>query len=520
MPPERAPAASQRPATGTVPCSFLVQAAGLLDTSGLDPSPFRRTTRASSKSFRAQSMPSLNTPSLEPLLAQSVQLALTTTRSQTACPQPTPRKRTHESIEEGPVKRRRTESESSAWLPPSKDLLTRKNLEKLNSETASKTSDSMAEKKRTFSCLSSTSESKQGSASMPSTSSHNRSTFSHANYRSICLNRAGIVVQHQGIPEHLMHRVNSIIQPELDEDQERLVFSAADNLWNRFPEVLQSASREDDCVGMICHALGAMNRKLYGNAFGLPRKADWDAALQPKPRQLYSFDFSVLKRQQTEASHVSPEISDTTMPPPPRPSMLDKYYVKKPRPDITIGTLNDVVTQRLASLGVNKHAAKQMLTVLQLEGELLSSPTVADHHIRFPSLVVEGKSYATGRNMYEAENQVAVAGSSMLVMQDRLAEFTERCSPGTHGSLKEPLAFSVTQEGPIMLLWVHYITSDENVRFYNMHVLSICHATIQSTTREFFMALAGVMRWASTEFLDDVAAQLLLVWNATNSQTT
>ncbi|KAK5241839.1 hypothetical protein LTR90_006908 [Exophiala xenobiotica] len=126
-----------------------------------------------------------------------------------------------------------------------------------------------------------------------------------------------------------------------------------------------------------------------------------------------------------------------------------------------------------------------MLIDLQYEGELLSSPTLPALNMLFPISGRRGESYATGT--YEN---------------------------------KQPLAFSVTYEGPIMLLWLHYITWLENARFYNMHVLSICHTTIQSTTREVFGALAGVMRWASTEFLDDVGAQLLLVWKAANRQTT
>jgi len=120
--------------------------------------------------------------------------------------------------------------------------------------------------------------------------------------------------------------------------------------------------------------------------------------------------------------------------------------------------------------------------------------------------------------MYKAENQAAGSGSCMLVMQSRLGELTERRSPGIHKS-KEPLAFSITQEGPVLLLWLHYITSLENALFYNMHVLRICHATIPSTTREFCIALAGVMGWASTEFLDDMAAQLVLLWKAAQKRT-
>ncbi|KAK5203173.1 hypothetical protein LTR41_011087 [Exophiala xenobiotica] len=99
------------------------------------------------------------------------------------------------------------------------------------------------------------------------------------------------------------------------------------------------------------------------------------------------------------------------------------------------------------TLGVNKLAAEEMLIDLQYEGELLSSPTLPALNMLFPISGRRGESYATGT--YEN---------------------------------KQPLAFSVTYEGPIMLLWLHYITWLENARFYNMHVPSICHTTIQSIT--------------------------------------
>jgi hypothetical protein len=163
--------------------------------------------------------------------------------------------------------------------------------------------------------------------------------------------------------------------------------------------------------------------------------------------------------------------------------------------------------------GVRNVDAKNILKDLHLEEGLGFENSGTAPRTCFPSLVVEGKSYATGRSMYQAENQAAQSGTSMLIMQSRLARLSESHSPGTLPP-KEPLAFSVTQEGPVLLLWVHYITSDEDTQSYNMHVLRVCHATIPETTRAFFMALAGVMKWASTELLDHVAAQLAAICKA------
>ena len=202
-------------------------------------------------------------------------------------------------------------------------------------------------------------------------------------------------------------------------------------------------------------------------------------------------------------------------PPPPLPPKLDACGVKTPRPDITIGFHHSVVANKLRTLGVGELDAGEILKCLQYDRALYSSPTQPARLIRFPSLVVEGKSYATGKTIYEAENQAAASGSCMLVVQHQLDDLTQRRTPRSEShQSREPLAFSICSEGPIMLLYVHYTTSVQSARFYNMHLLEVCHATRRKSVRDFFMAVAGVMRWASAELLDDVAQQLFLVWKA------
>ncbi|KIW82060.1 hypothetical protein Z517_05087 [Fonsecaea pedrosoi CBS 271.37] len=476
-------------------------------------------------------MPSPKPPSVESLPLRSIHPDSTATGSPLEPLQPTRGKRKRECKDEKLDKRPQDCSQGVAELPPSKDLLNWENLEKLNSETASEICEWMAEEKETVSRRSSTAEMNQDTASVSS----QKTSLSLCNYRLNSLDRARIVFQHRCIPEHLEHRVNAIVQPKLDKEREKLVFAIADDLCNDFPDVLEVASGEDDCAELIYQALEAMNRQLFGKAFAFRRKAGPSGTPALKPmvqrksyrsgaphKSLNDMGFSddrPNKRRQAETSYVSPGSAEITMPPPPSPPpMLDNNCVKNARPDITIGFLHAVVAKKLVSLGANKLDAEEILKDLQYEQELLSSPTLPALHIRFPSMVVEGKSYATGKSMYEAENQAAGSGSCMLVMQGRLAELTARRSPGTDQGKKDPLASSITHEGPILLLWLHYTTSLENACFYNLHVLSVCHATIRSTTREFFRALAGVMGWASTELLDDVAAQLVLIWKSTQTQ--
>ena len=207
------------------------------------------------------------------------------------------------------------------------------------------------------------------------------------------------------------------------------------------------------------------------------------------------------------------------MPPPPPPPKQDISVLKTPRPDITIGFHHSVLVEILKARDLSELEASDFLKILEDEQVLCSNPTQPELGIRFPSMVVEGKSYSTGRTIFEAQNQAAVSGSCMTNLQHNLAELTERASPGSYHS-KEPLAFSICTEGPYMELWVHYTTSVDGARMYHMKLLKICHASLPGTVREFFMAVDGVMSWATSDLLDDIAKQLVLVWSAERQHAT
>ena len=206
---------------------------------------------------------------------------------------------------------------------------------------------------------------------------------------------------------------------------------------------------------------------------------------------------------------MTPDGSASTMPPPPCPLKQDAGGVKTPCPDITIGLHHDIVAAKLESVGVLKPHGDELLKDLQYDKVLISCPAQPALLLRFPPLVVEGKSYATGKTLYEAQNQAAVSGSMMLVIQNQLSELA-----GGH-ALNCPLAFSICSEGPVMELWVHYNTSDASVRYYNMHFLRICHASSLDTVVAFFLTVLHIMRWVKSDVLDDIADKLLKVWKTT-----
>lgn len=59
-------------------------------------------------------------------------------------------------------------------------------------------------------------------------------------------------------------------------------------------------------------------------------------------------------------------------------------------------------------------------------------------------------------------------------------------------------------------------------RIYNMNILRICHAStqpfLQEGVREFFIAVYGVMKWATSNFLDRLVEYLYLIWKAGQQQ--
>ena len=140
---------------------------------------------------------------------------------------------------------------------------------------------------------------------------------------------------------------------------------------------------------------------------------------------------------------------------------------------------------------------------------LYSNPTQHDLPIRFPTMVIEGKSYATGKPVFEAQNQAAVSGSCMIKLQQDLADLAGCTSSESSSPQKAPLAFSICTEGPHMELWVHYTTSEERTYTYNMNILRTCHASILGGVTEFLMVVDNVMRWTSNDFLNDIAQKLV-----------
>ncbi|KAH0565053.1 hypothetical protein GP486_001563 [Trichoglossum hirsutum] len=209
---------------------------------------------------------------------------------------------------------------------------------------------------------------------------------------------------------------------------------------------------------------------------------------------------------------------------PPSPPHNNIPSIKTPRPDITAGLLTTAVIKALESRGLNNTAAESLLKDLQQqvsnyrsldlppEPFLCSEPTQRALNIRFPFLIVEGKSYATGRSVYEAQNQAAVSGACALKILHNLATL-EACAGGDNAAALDPrtdlpIVFSICTEGPYHELWCHYTTIEDGIRKYNMNIWKVCHGSLPDDMLDFLVAVDNVLRWGAGTFLDKITGQL------------
>ncbi|KAL9039410.1 MAG: hypothetical protein Q9180_002545 [Flavoplaca navasiana] len=518
-------------------CSSLpTQAARSLNLATINRTPSRKSARIASYYLQAQAGRSTPPSTNESAPPKPVQQPSTASSSSSKHRPSTGRKRQRDSDDEYSSKRRRR---GSRTVVQSVQELSKTNLKEHNKQTKSETS--MGAGKRSLSRRTSTADMSQDTASV---SSQKSSTF--ANYRWIILDSARVYAENGPIPKNIQTRVDTIIQPTLSESKEKELSTISKTFCNNFVDVMKGASREDDSVEPIYVALTSLDS---GKNFLFPRKSDWDTALKPIVQQsVWRFNVADKpidipddppdrpnKRQQAESSYISPHSSESAipasctpldnsgppMPPPLAPPRQEISMLKTPRPDITIGLRDTTVIEKLKEKGLRALEASDFLKALQNQQILYSNPLQPAYPLRFPPLVVEGKSYSTGRPVFEAQNQAAVSGSCMTNLQHKLTELTERTSPKSHQS-KDPLAFSICTEGPMMQLWVHYTTLVDGERMYNMNILRICHAStqpfLQEGVKEFFKAVFGVMQWSTLDFLDGLVEQLDLVWKAGQRQ--
>ena len=263
---------------------------------------------------------------------------------------------------------------------------------------------------------------------------------------------------------------------------------------------------------------------------------DWQPTLKPRiPSKRGNFDH--LYRSEDEATesrgrpsnqqqgvhaYISPDTSgaaviDERMGPP----STSQSDVKTPRPDIFIGLKDVALNESLQSRGLAVADTEYLLEALAKPHPqtghpplLHSEPTQAALHIRFPCFIVEGKSYATCRTIYEAQNQAAVSGACSLKILHDLDNLVHKSNPGSYSKV-QPIVFSVCTEGPIHQLWVHYTIGEhgDGNRMYYMAQVKTCDMGVCDDNIVLFLeAVDNVLKWGSGEYKEAIAEQLSIIW--------
>ncbi|KAF2726497.1 hypothetical protein EJ04DRAFT_530224 [Polyplosphaeria fusca] len=116
-----------------------------------------------------------------------------------------------------------------------------------------------------------------------------------------------------------------------------------------------------------------------------------------------------------------------------------------PKPDITVGISLDAF--------IGSHAG--LLEYWQANEMVLSDPHATQGDMRFPFLLFESKGLVTNGILIGAQNQAAGGGACAIRLLESLA------AQDTGTGLPR-IVFSVTTEGAIHELWVHYRSADED----------------------------------------------------------
>lgn len=387
--------------------------------------------------------------------------------------------------------------------------------------------------KRASSRQASLSDLNQDTASLDS----RKTSVSNSFYRYRILHQARIYVRPEPPPKDIQAQMDVTFKHKIPERRRREISGIAKKTSQKFIDKLRGAHREDDLVELVHEALRMMHNdetfdfsRKAGIVSALPRTytslranvdLDWDPSLKPAvPQALWDLDALAQpnneavevvdrpnKRHQGERHLPSPDTTQLTMQSPTAPSQSKQDAVKRPRPDFTIGLHQSMISSALMKRGLSKGKAEDFLEVLQRERKLCSDPTQNFLNVRFPMLVIEGKAYATGKAVFEAQNQAAVSGACMVNLRQQLIDLFEGVFP-TPGGRKTPLAFSICTEGPHIEFWVHYALSEDSVRSHYMNIFRTCHASLQAGLEDFLMDVERLMRWTKDEFLKEVADQL------------
>ncbi|KAK7414470.1 hypothetical protein QQX98_006656 [Neonectria punicea] len=199
------------------------------------------------------------------------------------------------------------------------------------------------------------------------------------------------------------------------------------------------------------------------------------------------------------------------------PTNLQNRYansaIKTPRPDIFVGIKEKALASALSSKGLIITKAETFIQCIQdqmvqhdkggpLEPFLLVSPAELGADLTFPFVIFEAKAYSTGKQIFEAENQAAVA---LACAHRILLRLDSVPCPGKGTKNTRPrVLFSFTTQGPIYELWAHWTTFRDDQRVFESKLWGSWNVLLLDRAEEFLEKLNNVLVWGMGPFMKSV----------------
>jgi hypothetical protein len=169
------------------------------------------------------------------------------------------------------------------------------------------------------------------------------------------------------------------------------------------------------------------------------------------------------------------------------------FYISTPKPDIVVG-LEDRAFAPTHRVRLAKH---------QSSGSILSDPHSAAMGLRFPFLIAETKGLSLNGGLVAAQNQAAISAACILKILNDLEN--QAALPTAPTSPAAPhLCFSITTEGPVHELWVHFKLGEAT----HMQNIRVWRTTHQRDVRELVYCLAQILKWAKADLMEEIQGKL------------
>lgn len=140
-----------------------------------------------------------------------------------------------------------------------------------------------------------------------------------------------------------------------------------------------------------------------------------------------------------------------------------------------------------------------------LELMLLLIPASCALDLAFPFAVVEGKTYSTGQQIFEAENQATVSiacAHNLLHCLDRMAKRE------TTTNTRSRILFSITTKGPIYKLWAHWTVAKGGMRIFKSKLWDSWNGPVPDRAVDFMVKLRRLCVWGTGPFMKSVVELL------------